>query len=555
MSALKSSSPSQRSESQHTETTSDSNIPLLHSENDETPSLVRELQEAALVLPARPWSDEAIVSILVPEEGGVSESIMCSIAKTDVENHSIGSETFKDERQPQSLAPHAYVDKGQGWYQHSKVTDRKMTTTVSSQSHVTVLQASADCPAFIPISSSDTQSAPDRSETASNVDDEYENWVQSATYKNKKRSRAEYKTEACLLQKGKERGSPPKVWAYTSSDDYISDVESEGAAVEPSIGYSPRCTGTADVDEQDWMHSSETVATETGTGKQFRREDTPHGSFNAQRDCSPEAERDGRGKHGLVEWRNMDNDARPADIRRRTLWPTWLHPAFQRETDIFVPRVSRSDLTVLYKAILTYDHSIATCEVLFNNVFGPFLCEMKTQEMLETVRAVGIRSGQPHLANIADDTFCNRNGSATKWLLSRDLFIERFLGSVPSYAAFLERELHLKTVVPAHLYKAYRRGLRWWWDGEQFEDEHNKIDEYEVWAMARLIELEKDRERPLRPEDLHTPVRMEWQDRVDQCTSWEDAMRVAKGKLKSHLEPMRLLHLPTLSQTPKSPVE
>ena len=64
------------------------------------------------------------------------------------------------------------------------------------------------------------------------------------------------------------------------------------------------------------------------------------------------------------------------------------------------------------------------------------------------------------------------------------------------------------------------RMIRW------YGDACGDVDDYQLWASARLLHLDKDPNRVLRPEDLHTRVRDEWLERLEQCATIEDAETV-----------------------------
>jgi len=51
---------------------------------------------------------------------------------------------------------------------------------------------------------------------------------------------------------------------------------------------------------------------------------------------------------------------------------------------------------------MQYDHSRRTIESLFQNVFGPFICMGRENEMYETVQAIGAFTGYANLAILSN---------------------------------------------------------------------------------------------------------------------------------------------------------
>jgi hypothetical protein len=112
--------------------------------------------------------------------------------------------------------------------------------------------------------------------------------------------------------------------------------------------------------------------------------------------------------------------------------------------------------------------------------------------------------------------------------LFRLSFVERFLASFSNYAAFGERDVQIKKVLPSSLYKQLsNRVMKWYGDVEI------DMDGYYLWATARLTALEKDGDRPMCPDNLRIRDRKEWQRRVDECATWEDAVTVVS--MLSHI--------------------
>jgi hypothetical protein len=74
----------------------------------------------------------------------------------------------------------------------------------------------------------------------------------------------------------------------------------------------------------------------------------------------------------------------------------------------------------------------------------------------------------------------------------------------------------------AHAWEELNRRMLQWYGPEDAEG----VDDYQLWATARLILLDNDPNRPMRPEDLDSSVRLQWQERLDQCATLEDAETV-----------------------------
>lgn len=49
------------------------------------------------------------------------------------------------------------------------------------------------------------------------------------------------------------------------------------------------------------------------------------------------------------------------------------------------------------------------------------------------------------------------------------------------------------------------------------------MDDYQMWGLARLFELEKEDERPLHPRDLSRRALEGWQQKLNECSTLEEA--------------------------------
>lgn len=52
------------------------------------------------------------------------------------------------------------------------------------------------------------------------------------------------------------------------------------------------------------------------------------------------------------------------------------------------------------------------------------------------------------------------------------------------------------------------------------------MEEYQLWASARMLELDRNLYRPMSPKDLSPTERQAWQDKLDSCATYEEAVTV-----------------------------
>lgn len=61
-----------------------------------------------------------------------------------------------------------------------------------------------------------------------------------------------------------------------------------------------------------------------------------------------------------------------------------------------------------------------------------------------------------------------------------------------------------------------------------------EVEDYQLWASARMLELDRDLERPMSPKDLNSTDLRNWQERLDLCSTYEDAETVVSGAHHPH---------------------
>lgn len=105
-------------------------------------------------------------------------------------------------------------------------------------------------------------------------------------------------------------------------------------------------------------------------------------------------------------------------------------------------------------------------------------------------------------------------------------FTPRYLSSFPTFDSFYRRDKFYKQSLAPDVYQelSYRMVL---WYGCQGD-----VEDYQVWALARVMEMEKNQARPICPEDLRPRVRQEWLSRLDECKTLEEAETVVSGEVK-----------------------
>ena len=57
------------------------------------------------------------------------------------------------------------------------------------------------------------------------------------------------------------------------------------------------------------------------------------------------------------------------------------------------------------------------------------------------------------------------------------------------------------------------------------------MDDYKLWATARLAILDRDRLRPMSPKDLNSRELREWQQNVDACETMKEAIMVVSATM------------------------
>lgn len=124
---------------------------------------------------------------------------------------------------------------------------------------------------------------------------------------------------------------------------------------------------------------------------------------------------------------------------------------------------------------------------------------------------------------------CKDNWPYCDWYLLIDFsprsFASRHLGSFKSFAAYIKRDEEYKQILHEEQYQRLVDQLLDWYRGG------SAVEVYQLWASARLRELDRHPGRPLSPKDLIPSELQTWQDKLDSCATYEEAETVVSSGL------------------------
>lgn len=96
-------------------------------------------------------------------------------------------------------------------------------------------------------------------------------------------------------------------------------------------------------------------------------------------------------------------------------------------------------------------------------------------------------------------------------------FMERYLGSFPSFEAFERQDQEYQDHLDGRCYGQLRqRMLRWYAD-----DDH--VTDYQMWGKARILRLDAWRCRYLKYDDVPENEQREWHEKLSECKTFAEA--------------------------------